>query len=88
MFLVLRVLNLLAVFRVFAVLGMFRVLLGRVRHRFRRAFSWRFRVFGLGGRRRIAGRGQGTAGLAAAGMASAAASGSTPATRCCRIGWL
>jgi hypothetical protein len=81
-FITLRVLNRLAVFR------MFGMLLGRVLHRFRRVFMRRFPVFGVRGCGSIAGRGQGTAGFAvsaAAGMASASASGSTPGTRCCRI---
>src|SRR5262249_34293889 len=84
-FSLLRVLNVLGLFAVFCVFGM---LLGRMLHRFGRGFGCCIRVFGIRRRGRIAGRGQGTTVLAvtaAAGMASASASGSTPATRCCRI---
>lgn len=96
-FSVFRVLNLLGVFGMFSVLRVFMsmfmfmlaVLLVGMLSWFRGHFFRCFRVFSLGGCGRITGRGQGTTVLAitaAAGMASATASGSAPATRgCCRI---
>jgi len=86
--------NLLAAFGLLSMLRMFHVLgvfagfgmpLVRVLHGFRRGVARRFLVFGFRRRGSITGRGQGTARFAAAGMASASASGATPATRRRRI---
>ena len=91
MFAAFTLLCLLCVFRVFglfAMLNAFGVLLVRILRRFCGGFGRRFLVFCLRRRGSLAGRGQGTAGLAitaAAGMASATAPGSAPATRGGRI---
>jgi hypothetical protein len=81
-----NLLRLLNMFSVFAMFSMVSVFVGRRWHRFRRGFGCRFLLLGLRGCGRIAGGGQGTADIAAPGMASASASGSAPATRGGRIG--
>jgi len=80
-------------FRAFSALGLlhlfrvFTVFLGGMLHRVRRGFRCGIAVLGFRFSRcgSIAGRGQGTAVIAAPGMAATATAGPTPATRDCRI---